>query len=111
MNWTITSLRIGELFLPHGGGIMRDPIHCWLVRGPGHNILVDSGMTDIATVTARLKVGGIGGGHAALTACLAAEGLAPGDIDHVVLTHLHFDHADNLDLFPDACVVVQRDSR
>jgi glyoxylase-like metal-dependent hydrolase (beta-lactamase superfamily II) len=26
----------------------------------------------------------------------------------VVLTHLHFDHADNLDLFPKACVVVQR---
>lgn len=109
MNWTITSLRIGELFLPHGGGIMRDPIHCWLVRGPGHNILVDSGMADIATVTARLKVDGIGGGHAALTAALAAEGLAPGDIDHVVLTHLHFDHADNLTLFPDACIVVQRD--
>lgn len=108
MSFTIASLRVGELYLPHGAGVMRDPVHCWLVRGEGHNILVDSGMADIAAIRARLKIDGRGGGHAALTACLAAEGLAPGDIDHVVLTHLHFDHADNLDLFPDACVVVQR---
>lgn len=107
--WTITSLRVGELYLPEGSGVMRDPIHCWLVRGAGHNILVDSGMTDIATIRDRLKVDGIGGGHSALTECLAAEGLAPVDIDHVVLTHLHFDHADNLDLFPDGVVVIQRD--
>lgn len=107
--WTITSLRVGELYLPENGGVMRDPIHCWLVRGEGHNVLVDSGMADIATVRDRLKVDGVGGGHLALTECLAAEGLAPTDIDHVVLTHLHFDHADNLDLFPDAVVIVQRD--
>lgn len=107
-HYRITSLRIGELYVPHGGAIMRDPIHCWLVRGEGRTILVDSGMTDIAPILARLKVSGVGGGHAGLTAALAAEGVAPGDIDTVVLTHLHFDHADNLDLFPDACVVVQR---
>ena len=107
--FTVTSLCIGELYLPHGGGtIMRDPIHCWLVRGAGRNILVDSGMTDIATVTARLKVGGWGGGHTEIARALADEGLTPADIDTVVLTHMHYDHADNLDLFPDACVVVQR---
>ena len=26
-----------------------------------------------------------------------------------MLTHGHFDHAENLDLFPDACIVIQRD--
>ena len=107
-DYRITSLRLGELYLPHGGSVMRDPIHCWLIRGDGRNMLVDSGMTDVPTITKRLKIEGTGGGHAAMTAALAAEGLTPGDISHVVLTHLHFDHADNLDLFPDACVVVQR---
>lgn len=106
--WTITSLRLGELYLPHDGSVMRDPIHCWLVRGDGRNILVDSGMADVTEVTRRLRVDGVGGGHQALRAALAAEGLTPDDIGHVVLTHLHFDHADNLDLFPNACVVVQR---
>lgn len=108
-NWTIVSLRLGELYLPEGGGIMRDPVHCWLVRGKGATLLVDSGMSDIALVTQRLKVGGIGGGHTSLIKALAAEGLTPDDITHVVLTHLHFDHGENLDLFPEACVVVQRD--
>lgn len=107
--YTITSLCIGELYIPEGGGaIQRDPIHCWLVRGGGKNILVDSGMAEVATITERLKVKGWGGGHAVLNKALAAEGLTPDDIDFVVLTHMHFDHADNLDLFPNACVVVQR---
>ncbi len=108
-DWTVTTLRLGELYLPEGGGMMRDPVHCWLVRGEGATMLVDSGMSDIAVVTQRLKVGGIGGGHASLIKALAAEGLTPGDITHVVLTHLHFDHGENLELFPEACVVVQRD--
>jgi N-acyl homoserine lactone hydrolase len=107
--WRITSLCIGELYLPHGAGLQRDPIHVWLARDGTHNVLVDSGMTDIAVITKRLKVEGWGGGHEYLTKALAGEGLTPADIDHVVLTHAHFDHAENLDLFPDACVVIQRD--
>ncbi|VWX54142.1 N-acyl homoserine lactonase family protein [Novosphingobium sp. 9U] len=108
-NWTVTSLRIGELYLPHGAGLQRDPIHVWLARDGQHNVLIDTGMADVALVTKRLKVEGWGGGHATLTKVLAEEGLTPGDIDHIVLTHGHFDHAENLDLFPDACVVIQRD--
>jgi len=107
--WRIDSLVIGELYLPHGGGIQRDPVHVWLARDGTHNVLIDSGMAEIALITKRLKVEGWGGGHAKLTELLAGEGLTPGDIDHIVLTHGHFDHAENLDLFPDACVVIQRD--
>ncbi len=108
-NWRITSLCIGELYLPHGGAIQRDPIHVWLAQDGTHNVLIDSGMTDIAIITKRLKVSGWGGGHGELTRVLATKGLTPADIDHIVLTHAHFDHAENLDLFPDACVVIQRD--
>jgi N-acyl homoserine lactone hydrolase len=107
--WRIDSLVIGELYLPHGGGIQRDPVHVWLARDGTHNVLIDSGMAEIALITKRLKVEGWGGGHAKLTELLAGEGLTPGDIDHIVLTHGHFDHAENLDLFPDACIVIQRD--
>lgn len=39
---------------------------------------------------------------------LAKIGLAPEDIETVVLTHLHFDHAGNLDQFPNAKFLVQR---
>ena len=37
---------------------------------------------------------------------LEGRGLAPEDIDLVVLTHLHWDHCQNADLFPDARVLV-----
>lgn len=105
----IRSLRLGELYLPHAGGIVRDPIHCWLVRNGTTNILVDSGMPAIEEVRRTLKVDGVGGGHASLTQALAGEGLTPADIDIVIPTHLHFDHAANLELFPQACVILQRD--
>ena len=105
----IHSLRVGELYLPHGDRIMRDPVHCWLVTDGKTRILVDSGMPDMPEVRRSLNVGGIGGGHASLIEALALHGLAPKDIEFVIPTHLHFDHGCNLDLFPDACVLVQRD--
>lgn len=40
---------------------------------------------------------------------LAAVGLAPHDIDRVVLTHAHWDHALNLLAFPNAEVIVHED--
>ena len=39
---------------------------------------------------------------------LAAHGLSPADIAAVVLSHLHFDHANNLEMFPHARVYVSR---
>jgi N-acyl homoserine lactone hydrolase len=72
-------------------------------------ILVDSGMPDAAEVAARLKVAGREGGRGPLRASLASTGATPESIDYVLLTHLHFDHAWNLDLFPNACVIVQRE--
>lgn len=107
--YEIHSLRLGELYLPHGRGIMRDPVYCWLVTDGKTRILVDSGMPDIAEVRRTLKVEGVGGGHESLRRALAEHGLSPADIDYVIPTHLHFDHASNLDLFPESCVILQRD--
>ena len=39
---------------------------------------------------------------------LAERGLDPAKIPHVFLSHLHFDHCHNLDLFPNAKVWVSR---
>jgi glyoxylase-like metal-dependent hydrolase (beta-lactamase superfamily II) len=39
---------------------------------------------------------------------IRAAGVDPQDVELVVLTHLHWDHAGNCDLFPDATVIVQR---
>jgi glyoxylase-like metal-dependent hydrolase (beta-lactamase superfamily II) len=60
-----------------------------LIRGPGGNALVDTGMHDAAA-------------SQALLAGLAAEGLEPGDVGCVVCTHHHPDHSGLADLFLEA---------
>jgi glyoxylase-like metal-dependent hydrolase (beta-lactamase superfamily II) len=40
---------------------------------------------------------------------LAKVGVHPSEIEKVFLTHMHFDHANNVDAFPNADVYVQRD--
>jgi glyoxylase-like metal-dependent hydrolase (beta-lactamase superfamily II) len=40
---------------------------------------------------------------------LAKLDLEPGDVAHVVQSHLHFDHAGGLEFFPEATVYVQRE--
>jgi N-acyl homoserine lactone hydrolase len=44
----------------------------------------------------------------ALIEALAARGYAPKDIPIVVLSHLHYDHSANIDLFPQAHVILAR---
>ncbi len=105
----IHSLRIGELYLPQGGAIHRDPVHVWLVTDGTQHFLVDSGMARIERVEEMLKVSGWGGGPEIIAQELAKHGLTPDDISHVILTHMHFDHADNLEAFPNSTIVVQRD--
>jgi hypothetical protein len=74
----------------------------WLLRGPGgREVLVDTGF-DAATAAKR--------GRRILRPveeCLRAVGTEPGAIRDVVVTHLHYDHAGNLGLFPNATFHIQ----
>jgi len=81
----------------------------------GNNLRLRDGFLGLANVT--LIRGAAGpmlvdtGGYVtrtALVAALADRGLAPADIKVVFLSHLHFDHAHNIDLFPRAKVLVSR---
>ena len=54
----IHTLRLGELTVPSGDGMIRDPIHAWYATDGKTRILIDSGMPDAAEVAARLKVAG-----------------------------------------------------
>jgi len=89
---------------------------CWLVRGPGRNILVDDGngtkWSDKLKGIYKLDVT-----TGDLLTSLANAGLTPGDITDVILTHLHFDHAGGSTMlvgdrlvptFPNATYYVQK---
>src|SRR3954447_21719415 len=66
------------------------PIHVWAVEHDGHVTLVDTG--ERATVNnvpfARFDITP----EQELPSALAAAGLDLGDVDQVVLTHMHGDH-------------------
>lgn len=64
-----------------------------LLRDGTHHVLMDAGGMVIRHDLPRL---------------LAEHGVAPGDIDTVLLSHLHADHSFNVDLFPQAEFVLSR---
>jgi glyoxylase-like metal-dependent hydrolase (beta-lactamase superfamily II) len=68
----------------------------WLVRGERRDILVDTGFNaDEAKLRARkLTIDPLD--------ALQRFGVSPSDIRDVIITHLHYDHAGNLERFPNA---------
>lgn len=72
----------------------RIPLGCraMLVREEGRNILVEAGIGAFFSPEMKERFGVEGDGHV-LLARLAELGLGHQDIDAVILTHLHFDHA------------------
>jgi len=81
-------------------GTVHCPIGCFVIRTGDRTVLVDTGLGP-------LDVAFLVGGE--LPGALAAVGVAPADIDTVVCTHLHLDHAgwlvhDDKTFFPNATV-------
>ena len=68
--------------------------NCLLVRGKGAVMLVDTGYGTKATAKER-ELFALEAGQP-LVENLAAAGVQPEEVDHVVMTHLHFDHAGGL---------------
>ncbi|OZI26002.1 MBL fold hydrolase [Bordetella genomosp. 9] len=93
----------GHMFLggdAHDGPLRMD-YFIWSIRGGGRIILVDTGFTrEVAEKRGRDYL---------MTPedCLRKVGIAPESVSDVVITHLHYDHAGNLDKFPNATFHVQ----
>src|SRR5438552_1447907 len=90
---------------PHMNHLVPDPhetaaqdldYFVWLIRGGGRDILVDTGF-NAAEAKARNRKLTLNPVEA-----LARFGVKASDIRDVVVTHLQYDHAGNLDLFPNA---------
>src|ERR1051326_2777827 len=76
----------------------------WLVRGGGKNILVDAGFYREQFLK-QWKVADF----AKPSEAVRRAGIAPEEITDVIITHMHWDHADGMDLFPNAKVWLQKD--
>jgi glyoxylase-like metal-dependent hydrolase (beta-lactamase superfamily II) len=95
--------RAGENFIggdPHDGPMPLD-YFVWLVRGEGRELLVDTGFS--AAMAAKR-----GRQHLRCpTEGLGLLGVDARDVKDVVITHLHYDHVGNFDLFPAATLHLQ----
>jgi len=101
---------------PDGHNRIRLGTNCLLLRTDGRTILVDTGLGRKEPEKFR-DIYGIAD-DANLLDSLAAHGVTPDDVDTVVYTHLHFDHAgggtrrsadgEAVPVFPNARYVVQR---
>jgi N-acyl homoserine lactone hydrolase len=97
-------------FDPKVGTQIYSPNFFYLVRHPRGNVLFDTGIrpdyVEYADSVNSMEIEFEPEHHT--DAQLAAIGLAPSDITHVVLSHLHWDHAGGLQYFPHAKVYVNR---
>ena len=85
-------------------------LYVWLITGGERPILVDTGPKDVAAFNAATSSyipGGIVQAPGEATPeLLAGVGVDPADVSHVFITHLHPDHYEYFDLFPNAVMVV-----
>src|SRR6195256_1791563 len=90
---------------PHMNHLVPDPhetaaqdldYFVWLIRGGGRDILVDTGFNaeEAQERNRKLTINPVD--------ALAAFGVDASAIGDVIVTHLHYDHAGNLDRFPNA---------
>ncbi len=115
MRWTIQSVLAGEF------GMVRDDIKfqggdpaitgmvpsiLYLLRGEnGKQVVVDTGYRSTDEVTA---MGMVAKRAAAYSQILAEADIEAARIEALLLTHTHWDHADNCDAFPNATVYCQQ---
>jgi glyoxylase-like metal-dependent hydrolase (beta-lactamase superfamily II) len=76
----------------------------WLIRGNGHNILFDCGFYREKFMRQWHPAD-----YEKPSVAIERAGLRPDEITDVVISHIHWDHADGFDLFPKATIWIQKE--
>lgn len=122
-----------KLYAFHGGGEKLDmavfdpldpavgtkvvaPWFFYLIVHPAGNVLFDTGGHPDLVRDPRARLGSaadtyeirMGSGDDVVSK-IASIGLSPKDVDHVALSHLHYDHSGGIEFFPQATFYAQRD--
>lgn len=114
LQWTIHAVDTGTSMLEQSmltytagvGTVVRIPRVMWVISGPT-TIVVDTSVPVGARASEFIGEELVRTADQEPPNALRLAGVDPKDVETVVLTHLHWDHAGNCDLFPDASVLVQ----
>jgi glyoxylase-like metal-dependent hydrolase (beta-lactamase superfamily II) len=91
-----------NFIMPDGhDGPMQMDFYVWAIRHADRTIVVDTGFSPGASTRRNRQF------VHPLPEALAMSGVDPGAVSDVVITHLHWDHAGNIDLFPTATFHIQ----
>lgn len=116
--WKATALYCGYHIAPksfHTVGydedlVMKMPYLAFLLQDGEQNILIDNGIHADFIIDGKAWAGcPADAGEKDLLESLEKLGLVPDDIDLVLYTHLHNDHAGNAHLFPNTKSIAQKD--
>ena len=119
MNYTIRILKNGECrvrdyitYTNGGEDTSLFYMYICVIEGGENPMLVDTGPRDVEEFsrgTAKYIPGGVRQEtHERTPELLKQAGIDPADVSHVFVTHLHADHYDYFDLFPNAQFVVNK---
>ena len=120
MKYSIQGFKNGECSL-WGRSAFRDHdpegvyvfyLYVWVLKGGGKTIVIDTGPKDLVKMNDMVK-------HILVTPIVQAPqesteeligraNVALEDVDYVFITHFHYDHCSNVDLFPNAKIVVSK---
>ena len=76
----------------------------WLLRGNGRNVLVDAGFYRDKFIQRWKPIDFVQPSEA-----VRRLGVKPEDVTDIIVSHIHWDHADGVDLFPKARVWIQKE--
>ncbi len=113
--YRIVPLKMAEITVPFGvvqmlgdmKSMITGPIYVWVIEGGDEKIVVDAGVEEPQNGFFH-GFPGKGGGEKGLRDALAKVNLKPEEVDKLIITHLHFDHAANVKLFTNARIYVQK---
>jgi N-acyl homoserine lactone hydrolase len=111
-----STMAVFDPFDPNCGQIAYNPYYMYVITHPRGNVLLDTGAHPSLRTSPRARLGDAADTFDlvlaetdTVPAKLAEIGLKPEDISHVVMSHLHFDHAGGLYALPHAQILVQRE--
>ena len=77
--------------------------YIWCIKGAGETVIVDTGVTPELAQERELD------GYVNPAEVLARINVKAEEVRHVIITHMHFDHANGVSLFPQATFYVQEE--
>ena len=112
----IIPIRTGTIYcnktvLTYGKGFdvfLKIPVTAWYIEKGNTKILVDTGMCDTARAHQYHYKNSTQNNEERIDKALIGKGIQIQDIDIVILTHLHWDHCSNIDLFDHTTCYLQR---